>query len=642
MSQKRNLPKVLQGLVAGVHIVTGDFIDAISTVAAPRDTSQDNFLPSRLEEDFDAWWPKEKEFIPPVGVEPMPRPGEMLEPDPRRSEVFSGLTVIFLSDTQYNTLQGAIAGGGGKALLFNVDYGKTTVEEYVQFARNAAGERTRGQLNGEFLPVLTVRLASPPDDMEEWAATFVSAVDQALRQRSVPQNEFLDAIITSNASSLQQFPPEVEEVSSVPVSATVEKPTQVSTRDLPRDVMFRGSHTGSVDEEELPVKEEPPRVSSRKRPTRRAQSRFTGFDDYEPPTKIRKVEKDAVMEDVGESTATQSSIKPSQAPSAKETQRSRRRPSPVDELPDEPLQQDELFPAAAKMRKMRAATRAASASVEPENAASEAVPKTKRGAVALARLEEQKKKHEKEINVREETRLRLQQEEQKIKEDEEHLRQMLDGVDISELRDLVQVEMMEIPERRDRPRERDAAASGDRWKEEWNGRKNFKRFKRRGAERGLQAQKVIVALEEAPQKKGFGLGDPFFLEENEPTRTKADERRLKRRIGRGSDSESDPEPGFTRRKRTNNKPEVINVESSDLDDEEEVPEASATQKSRTQRVPETQLGGIESQTQRGSKKRPPPIPAAAGQPTTKRTRVTRRVEDSDNEETGFRLRRKRK
>ena len=76
VSQKRNLPKVLSGLTAAKHIVTGDFLDAVIKVAAASTDEVGNYIPSQLEEDFDLWWPKEKEYIPPMGAEPVPQPQE--------------------------------------------------------------------------------------------------------------------------------------------------------------------------------------------------------------------------------------------------------------------------------------------------------------------------------------------------------------------------------------------------------------------------------------------------------------------------------------------------------------------------------------------------------------------------------------
>jgi hypothetical protein len=643
LSQKRNLPLVLEGLVAGVHIATTHFIDALTTVATPQDTNPDNYKASKLEEDFDAWWPKEKEYIPPVGAEPVPRPEQMLEPDPRRSELFSGLTFVFLNEHQYSTLGDVISSGGGKSLFYDIKYGETTVEEYVDFVRNVAGEKARSKANNDRLPVITVRLSTFPDGMLDWAENLVFGVDQALNQRSIQQNEFLDAIVTNDTSSLQRPPPEInsEAASSLPAakenaeSSLPERSSESKSKDV--------SQVSDRAQAQAPD-EDPPKVIPRKRPIRRGitQSRFTGFDDYEPPPKVRKTQEDSIMDDVKASQPTQS-IKVSQPTQTAQlqsqaavssTQRSQRRPSPVVET-IEVIDDDELYPAAAAIRKRRAATRGVSGSVEPEASAVSIKTQT-RGEKLLEHLQKAKGRIKNDINVREQTKLRLQEQEEQRKADEERLREALEGVDISDIRGLVQVEEMEVKPRQHKTAQ-PGTQSGERWNDEWNGRKNFKKFRRRGTERGPQPQRVIVALQEVSQKKGFGHGDAFFLEQIEKAKPSRDERPTKPTTARAQESESEAEHGFTRRNRKEN-PEVINVEDSDMEDQAEMPEsAPSTLRSRTQRVAETQATDTQSQTQR----KRGPATVATGQPPAKRARPGRHDDDSDAEETGFRLRRRR-
>jgi hypothetical protein len=596
----------------------------------PQNTDPEDYKASMLEEDFDAAWPREKEYIPPIGAEPVPRPEQMLEPDPDRAELFSGLTFVFLNEGQYNSLQEAISTGGGKTMLVQVDFGTTKVDEYVQYVTNVAGQKKRPKANSGRFPVITIRPSVFPEEMEKWTTDFIMGVDQALNQRSIQQNEFLDAILAKDTSSLQKPPAEVEIASSAPPTirqeSSVREPSQVSR---------------SVEEPEpkaAPVpSEEPVKPNPRKRLMRRGatQSRFTGFDDYEPPTKTRKIEEDVPMEDVQESAPVQSSVVHSQHRS---TQGSRNGPSPVEESNQHTNNTDSLFPASTALRRHRAEARAASQSMEPEPV-EEQKPKSK-GTQVLEQLQKAKKKASKEIDVREQTRLRLQENEEKRHADEEKLREQLEGVNISELRNVAKVMTMEVEPREYIPLQR-AEGSGREWKDEWNKRKNFKKFRRRGDKSGPAQQKVLVTLEEAPQKKGFGRGDAFFLEDTaDAPRTREDERRLRRRGAHVSDSE--PEPGFTRRKRnkaSEKEPEreVINVEDSGPGDEEEEPVSTNTQRSRTQRVAETQV--TDTQTQ-GSRKRAP-VTVAAGQPSSKRTRVARRNDDSDDEETGFRLKRRR-
>ncbi|ORX92495.1 hypothetical protein BCR34DRAFT_581049 [Clohesyomyces aquaticus] len=640
VSTKRNLPKVLQALVTGNHVVTGDFLDALIRAASPQNEDLDNYVPSRLEEDFDEWWPDETKYIPPVGAEPVERPDSMLEPDPARSEVFHGLTFVFLDEAQFNSLHDPIAGGGGKALLFNVCPGETTVDEYVGFVKNAAGQKRRARATGR-LPVVTIRLSSWPPGMDDWAANFVNGVDQALNQRSILQNEFLDAIVSKDPSSLQKPPAETEVVSSMAAPTPNEPPL----RDTTQDSQPRGP---SEAPETTPAPEEPAKAIPRKRPNRRAitQSRFTGFDDYEPPTKSRKVE-DKSMDEIQESEPVQKDFQETQSRSALATQTEtqsnsvitaqsgRKRPAPVRESVEESEQRmNELFPAAAAMKRQRLATRGASASAEPNSL---------RQTRLVDSLQKPTKKPLKEIDVKEELRQRNQEEEERRIADEESLREQLDGVNISEIRDLVEIEEMEVrPRARPQRANQLATANNERWNDDWNGRKNFKKFRRRGVVRGPETQKVIVPFEEVPQKKGGVVGDQFFLEESQK-RSKEDERRLARRTGRKRGHGSEPEPGFTRRKKRlqqQQQNEVINVPDSSSDDEDVFEEPARS--GRSERVRETQIGETQTrsqtQTQTGTRKRGPSSAVAAG--PSKRSKPSRRDEDSDEEETGFRFRRR--
>jgi len=180
----------------------------------------------------------------------------------------------------------------------------------------------------------------------------------------------------------------------------------------------------------------------------------------------------------------------------------------------------------------------------------------------------------------------------------------------------------------------EARASSNRWDPAWNGRKNFKKFRRRGAEQGIAPHKVIVVLEEAPKQKGFGES-AFFLEDVEP---RGNAMAKSRRKIAEEDEESEPESGFRGRQsrtqtQTQEQPEVINVEDSGPDDEEVI--ESRTQKSsgRTQRVVETQVEAAGGRKRTGG--------AASGQPASKRGRISRRDDDdSDEEETGFRFKRR--
>jgi hypothetical protein len=631
--------------VSGAHIVTNKYLDAIIDAATSSNDEPDTYLPSRLEEDFDTFWPKEKEYIPPPGAEPVLREAALLEPNRARSEVFKGLTFIFLSEQQHGSLQNPISGGGGKALLYNLEMGKTKVEDYVEFVRNTAGEKRRSKAGNGRLPVITVRIAKPDVGMEEWEFGFRTSAEQQLGQRQIVQNEFLDAILLNDASVLNKPPSEAVDVpSSMTVAAKKSTPSvheaaptiQPSSPSKPTEAA-----PAAIDE---PVKPNP-----RKRPLRRglATSRFTGFDDYEPPTKTRKIEAtqtDTQMEDIQESAPVHESYPisqtRSQARSQPATQSALRRSLTPEDTIEPADQMNELFPVAAAMRSRRAATRAASQSVDPESHPT-TTSKKSQAAEVLEKLQKAKKRAApKEIDVKERLQTRVKLEEEKRIADEENLQQLLEGVEISEIRGLAQIEEMDVVPRTDRPVQQRSEVHGEGWNDDWNGRKNFKKFRRRGAEQAPRTPKVIVPYEEVPQKKGISGSDVFFLEAETQTSIRSSKSKKKGR----QDSSDDENTGFTRRKRSTQQ-DVVVVEDSADEDVDPVVTGTASSNRASGRVAETQVGDSQAQsqtqtlTQRGGRKRGAPV-SMAGQPASKRRVISRRDVSSDDEDTGFRFKRR--
>jgi hypothetical protein len=630
VTQKRNLPRVLSGLVAGKHIVTEAFLDRVLESATSITDTDFGYVPSPLEESFDEQWPKEDEYMPPTATEPVPRPQEMLRPDALRSGIFANLTFVFLDAKQYSSLQEPITGGDGKALLYEaLREGETTVQEYVDYVQSVAGRKKSSRSKNDKLPVITVRLATPSDNAEDWATTFMNGVDRALNQRSMYQNEFLDVILTKDRASLQRPPENTgEAVSDAPESATL-RPTPAPG-------------TSSQTPESSALADEPFKSNPRKRIHRaKTTSRFTGFDDYEPPPKIRKTE-DTHMEGIQQSVPQTTAQPQTQTQTQTRTQSRFSPQSPAHETIEKEEQMDSLFPAAAEVKRRRAATRAPSVSVEPEAAPTPPQPR-RRGVEALETLQRARQKADKDINVREQTRLRVKEEEERRRADEETLREELDGLDIEQMKNLAVIEEMEILPRTQRngdnlrtPAEARAQAKSDRWDPAWNGRKNFKRFRRRGAEQGVATHKVIVQLEETPKTNSFS-GSVFFLEDEE-SRPRSLQQRMRDAEAAESDSESEQEAGFRGRsrtqsqRRTEEQMDVVNVEDSGPDDEEVVEPRTQKSSGRTQRVVETQM------SEAGAKKRAGG--ASSKQPATKKGRFTRGGDDSDDEETGFRFKRR--
>ena len=217
---KRNTAKGLQALVNGRHIVTDEFIDAIVKVAvAPSNIEDPDVpLPSPLEEDFDENWPDALKFLPAEGKEPITRPYKLFVPDPRRATVFTGYTFVFLDSNQFENLRDPIINGNGRAFLFEVQRQITTSSEVAQYVKALAGEKGEDPYRGgdENDTIIVVRFSGKKRN-EEWDSRLMHDIDLTLSQRSIEQNEFLDAIVMNDASGLKK---EIEVIpTSQPLSA---------------------------------------------------------------------------------------------------------------------------------------------------------------------------------------------------------------------------------------------------------------------------------------------------------------------------------------------------------------------------------------------------------------------------------------
>lgn len=84
----------------------------------------------------------------------------------------------------------------------------------------------------------------------------------------------------------------------------------------------------------------------------------------------------------------------------------------------------------------------------------------------------------------------------------------MDGLEVEKMRNLAIVEVMEVKPRTDKPVQGDYGDEGARWDDKWNGRKNFKKFRRQGRGGGMRTMRgaVMVNLVEH-KRKDFGIGD---------------------------------------------------------------------------------------------------------------------------------------
>jgi len=199
---------------------------------------------------------------------------------------------------------------------------------------------------------------------------------------------------------------------------------------------------------------------------------------------------------------------------ATQTRNAKKRPPPSSDEDEEDIT-ERLLPAAAAMKRRR---------IEEEKQAQRRGVSSEHSTKTKPEPPTKKPKARKEVNIQDVVRERREAEDEAARRDEETL--TLDGADIESMRNLVVVEEMELPDRHAPVRRRDANGNGahsDRWDERWNGRKNFKNFRRGGeGETRRRGPSVIVPLEEV-KKKSQGIGEEYWLE-SEKTKKKRKEK----------------------------------------------------------------------------------------------------------------------
>jgi hypothetical protein len=190
-------------------------------------------------------------------------------------------------------------------------------------------------------------------------------------------------------------------------------------------------------------------------------------------------------------TASQMDLGPPAAPKASQHLNSVERGSEEDVV-------SELLPGARAMKRRRAEM---SHPPDAPTTESEIIPPPKRP----------------KLDVLEAARKHREEEEQQRQAQEDTYPATLADMDVEQLRNLAIVEEMEFPAR-DPPAALDS--SSDRWDERWNGRKNFKRFRRKGESLVARhrVQTVIVPLEEVT-RKDFGIGDQYWVSSHKSSST---------------------------------------------------------------------------------------------------------------------------
>lgn len=304
-----------------------------------------------------------------------------------------------------------------------------------------------------------------------------------------------------------------------------------------------------------------------------------------------------------------------------QTRNAKKRPPPSSDEDEEDIN-DRLLPAAAAMKRRR---------IEEEKQAQRrgVSPEPSSGTTKMKPEPPTKKpKPRKEVNIQDVVRERREAEDEAARRDEETL--TLDGADIESMRNLAVVEEMELPDRPTPARRRDANGDGahsDRWDERWNGRKNFKKFRRGGeGEARRRGPSVIVPLEEV-KKKSQGIGEEYWLGSEKTTQ----KRKEKEKEGASPMEMEDSQPFTTARSQHVHTEEVPAEPASG--EEADVIDVDAPRRTR--------LGDVTSQSQSQADsnrtttlngKRPAPAGVKGGAP--KKQKVLKAVDegsDSDDE-----------
>ncbi|KAI4130405.1 MAG: hypothetical protein LQ338_001743 [Usnochroma carphineum] len=576
---KRNTAKGLQALINGKYIVTESFVDALIYATTSGDLDADESL-SPLEEDYDKHWPDEMQHLPSKGNEPKERPAEKFAPDPGRINVFEGYTVVFCDKGQFDTLQPPITNGGGKALYFQLRSGQTTTDELVGFIKNVAGEKGLGELEdgSEGKGVVVVKFRGNSKDDYDWAVELGREASLALDLRFIEQNEFMDAILMNDASVLRR-PLEAAENDDEPDSSN-------------RAATQQGIAPAVAGSQ--PEPSQPPPPARRQRGL--IKSRFKGFssDEDEQPslTSIPLLSQSHPSQPQAQTPNDRS-----QAPNNNPL----KRPAPPPEEDDTDLI-DQLLPAAAAMkrRRLEAIEEARRRGDSPPPAASTSVNQTASAPATTAKAPEKKQQKE-PIDIKASLRSRREAADAALAEDEEALRnEDLTPAAIESMRNLAVVEEFDVASPRSHRASSHSNGTNPRWDPAWNGRKNFKKFRRQGeggGDRRRGVQNVIVPLEEV-KKKDAGIGDGYWLESGESLKRKRKERASQSQVAVEGESEGLANDDFgtgsserTRRKGKENGKIVDVAKELLVDDDSEMPDSivvSAPRRTRGMMMDNTQ------------------------------------------------------
>lgn len=661
VSKKRNTSKGLQALINGKYIVTDSFITSVVAAATPPEDAEPGAA-SALEQDYDDAWPNPLEHLPPRGEEPSDRPPEAYSPDARRREVFDGYTFVFYEKKQYENLFPVVTTGKGKAVLKEVFPGDADLDEFIGYVKGLAGEKGLGSFDdgSEGKGVVMVRYLPAKGSGFDWFADFLTSVALRLDHRPIDQREFLEAILACDASMLRRPLAEESQAQAEPTRS------ELAANDTDRMELDRPPDGAQAQPE--PTTQAPPpntAVQRRGRPRRTLGSRFKGFDlDSDDDAAAAMEEPQSSVTPVSQpepqipsqSRRTQPQFQEAQA---ERPQRKRPHSAILGETSAEIM--DGLAPTAAAVKRRRVelgetpmpatGPEVHDAMDEDEDGDDSQVAKGKAGARGKRKVKE-------EVDILELARQHREEEEARAAAEREALHQLPDdGIDYAAIRRMHIVEECEVRLPGTRARGRGNEVDGDRWDPRWNGRQDFKKFRKQGQAVGRPAQRVIVGLQEVKTKE-YGIGDDYWLEDESTaagkkkdsqretqTQTQTQAVTQKSRDKGKKNDDTSTKPASSRR--------AIVVDSSDEEQGDQLPDVSEMapsssqpeaapraepSRTRTAKAAEKAVirGTAQTQTQTlaatRASKRTAAAPPAKEKPAKKPRRGAAEVQDSDESE----------
>lgn len=196
---------------------------------------------------------------------------------------------------------------------------------------------------------------------------------------------------------------------------------------------------------------------------------------------------------------------PSQTPETQNNTSRKRKATPIFE--DDEDNFETMAPAAARLKKRRIEEEVARRRRGESTPPPPEPPKRKVKATSPKPVKVKTKK-EQQAEILEKTRLRHEKIEELANQDKEVVN--MDGFQLAELQSLAITETVELRSSGPAPRA-PRADDSERWEDKWNGRKNFKKFRRRGgpAINARDLGRTIVPLEEV-KHKAAGVGEEYW------------------------------------------------------------------------------------------------------------------------------------